>query len=240
LNGEVPRNDDKTAVDGDSGAHFALMDKVYRRQRYFYDFTRRYYLLGRDRLIRELGAQKGERVVEVGCGTARNLIRIARAYSVELYGLDASSEMLRSARASIARAGMESRISLACGLAEDLDPAQFGLSAPFDHIVFSYSLSMIPDWRWALAAAGRNLTPAGRVHVVDFGDFRRLNPLFAKGLRRWLRLFHVAPREELLGAIERAGEPDSSTGLRVLPGRYSFLWSGTAEDLQRLARRPVA
>jgi S-adenosylmethionine-diacylgycerolhomoserine-N-methlytransferase len=235
LNGELPRE-----ADGDSGAHFALMDKVYRRQRHFYDFTRRYYLLGRDRLVRELGARPGERVVEVGCGTARNLIRIGRAYSAELYGLDASSEMLRSARAALARAGLESRVSLACGLAEDLHPAQFGAEAPFDHIIFSYSLSMIPDWRGALAAAERNLAPGGRVHVVDFGDFQRLNPLFAKGLLRWLRLFHVTPRKELLGAIERAGQPAASTGLRVLPGRYAFLWSGTSEDLQRLRTVPVA
>ena len=27
------------------------MDRIYRRQRHVYDFTRKYYLLGRDRLI---------------------------------------------------------------------------------------------------------------------------------------------------------------------------------------------
>ena len=35
------------------------MDQVYRRQRYIYDFTRKYYLLGRDRLIRGLALQPG-------------------------------------------------------------------------------------------------------------------------------------------------------------------------------------
>ena len=63
------------------GAHAALMDRVYRRQRYIYDLTRRYYLFGRDKLIRELALKPGEAVVEVGCGTARNLIRIARTLS---------------------------------------------------------------------------------------------------------------------------------------------------------------
>ena len=57
------------------------MDKVYRHQRHFYDFTRHYYLLGRDRLIRELNITPGESVIEIGCGTARNLIRIAQALS---------------------------------------------------------------------------------------------------------------------------------------------------------------
>ena len=41
---------------------------------------RKYYLLGRDRLVRELDAKPGDRIVEVGCGTARNLVRAARVY----------------------------------------------------------------------------------------------------------------------------------------------------------------
>ena len=36
--------------------HAALMDRVYRRQRYIYDLTRKYYLFGRDRMIRELAS----------------------------------------------------------------------------------------------------------------------------------------------------------------------------------------
>ena len=56
--------------DGQSrAAHSVLMDKVYRRQRHFYDLTRKYYLLGRDRLVRQLNAKPGERVIEIGCGT---------------------------------------------------------------------------------------------------------------------------------------------------------------------------
>ena len=95
------------------GAHAALMDKVYRRQRYIYDLTRRYYLFGRDKLIRELALKPGEAVVEIGCGTARNLIRIARLYpQAELFGLDASQEMLRTAAQNIAAAGLTERITL--------------------------------------------------------------------------------------------------------------------------------
>ena len=60
--------------------HAGLMDRVYRRQRHVYDFTRKYYLFGRDRLIRNLSLAPGASLVEVGCGTARNLIAIAKAY----------------------------------------------------------------------------------------------------------------------------------------------------------------
>ena len=63
----------------------------------------------------------GESVVEVGCGTARNLIRIARLYpGTELFGLDASQEMLRTAAQNIAAAGLTGRITLVHGYAEAL------------------------------------------------------------------------------------------------------------------------
>src|SRR5580700_5085304 len=115
----APCPDEPDAMTETGGAHAALMDKVYRRQRYIYDLTRRYYLFGRDKLIRELALKPGEAVVEVGCGTARNLIRIARLYpGAELFGLDASQEMLRTAAQNIAAAGLTGRITLRHGYAE--------------------------------------------------------------------------------------------------------------------------
>jgi len=54
------------------------MDEMYRWTRYVYDFTRKYYLLRRERLLRDMELHPGNRVLEIGCGTARNLIRPAR------------------------------------------------------------------------------------------------------------------------------------------------------------------
>jgi len=215
------------------GDHAALMDKVYRHQRHIYDFTRKYYLIGRDRLVRELDAKPGQRVVEIGCGTARNLVKIAHAYpDTRLFGLDASEAMLRTARETSRRAGLENRIALAHGLAEDLTPALFGLAGPFDHVIFSYSLSMIPDWRAALRAAASSLGPQGSVHVVDFGDLKGLWPPAEWALRAWLGLFHVAPRDELIAEIERMLGPDA---LVHLGGRYAFLLRADARQIQRVA-----
>lgn len=205
------------------------MDRVYRHQRYFYDLTRKYYLFGRDRLIRELKLKPNTRLVEVGCGTARNLIAIARAYpTARLYGLDASAEMLKTAAKAIARAGLSTRIKLAHGYAEDLSPHMFGEAEPFDETVFSYSLSMIPDWQGALKAADAALSPGGRVHIVDFGDLSGLGRIGARLLRSWLAAFHVAPRAELLHALEES----RSGRLTLLPGRYAFLFSRPATILR--------
>lgn len=216
-------------------AHAAVLDRVYRRQRYVYDFTRKYYLFGRDRLIRELDLRPGQRLLEIGSGTARNLIAIARRYpGTELYGLDASTQMLKTAKLAIDRAGLH--IRLAHGLAEDLNPASFGGGGPFDRVVFSYSLSMIPQWKQAINRASTVLAANGRIHVVDFGDFTGLGRPGAALLQAWLHLFHVQPRVELLHAVESANsEKECESGnLWILPGRYAFGWRGSSQDAATL------
>jgi S-adenosylmethionine-diacylgycerolhomoserine-N-methlytransferase len=181
----------------------ALMDRLYRRQRHFYDLTRKHYLLGRDRLIEGLAPPSGSRVLEVGCGTARNLVAAARAWpKTHFFGIDISAEMLDTARQVVRRAGLAARIELARGDATSFDPAWlFGVPC-FSRIFFSYSLSMIPEWRAALARALYWLPAGGELHIVDFGGQERLPSWFRFGLRRWLARFHVSPRDELEAELE--------------------------------------
>ncbi|MDP3319209.1 MAG: class I SAM-dependent methyltransferase, partial [Bosea sp. (in: a-proteobacteria)] len=74
------------------------MDAIYRHQRHIYDASRKFYLLGRDRLIDDLAPPEGGSVLEIGCGTGRNLVRIAQAYPGRAcFGLDVSSAMLETA-----------------------------------------------------------------------------------------------------------------------------------------------
>jgi S-adenosylmethionine-diacylgycerolhomoserine-N-methlytransferase len=174
------------------------MDRMYRLTRHVYDASRKYYLLGRDRLIADLDPPAGGSVLEVGCGTARNLIVAARAHPrARFYGFDISEEMLKTARASVARAGLADRISLAQGDACGFDAeAAFG-RADFDRVYVSYALSMIPPWRAASAEALRLVAPGGRLHVVDFGDAEGLPGPARAAIRGWLSLFHVTPRSGL-------------------------------------------
>ena len=60
--------------------HADLMDGIYRHQRHIYDATRKFYLLGRDEMIEGLAVPSGGSVLEIGCGTGRNLIAAARRY----------------------------------------------------------------------------------------------------------------------------------------------------------------
>ena len=183
------------------------MDRVYRRQRHFYDLTRRYYLLGRDRLIENLAPPPDATVLEVGCGTGRNLVCAARRHpQAEFFGVDISREMLATARRAAARAGTDDRIRLAAGDATRFHPyAVFGFSR-FDRIFMSYTLSMIPDWQAALAQAACNLAPGGSLHIVDFGQQERLPRWFRALLQGWLARFHVTPRRDLDAALRVLAE----------------------------------
>lgn len=171
------------------------MDAMYRTQRHIYDLTRKYYLLGRDRLIRELAPPPDGTILEIGCGTGRNLIAAARAWPrARLYGLDISNEMLATARNNVARAGLADRIRLAQADAADFDLLALCGCQRVDRAFLSYTLSMIPPWQAAIANA---VAIADRVHIVDFGQQERLPAVFRKGLLAWLRRFHVTPRADL-------------------------------------------
>ena len=183
---------------GDVIAPAELMDRLYRRQRHVYDATRKYYLLGRDRLIVRLAPPAASRVLEIGCGTARNLVLAAHAYpDAEFFGIDISFEMLETARNVVEREGLAHRIQIGRADATAFDPALlFGVPG-FSRIFVSYSLSMMPGWRAVLERALTWLCPGGELHVVDFGGQEQLPVWFRSGLRQWLRLFHVTPRDEL-------------------------------------------
>lgn len=191
-----------------SPSHAALMDEVYRGQRHIYDLTRKYYLFGRDTLIAGLNARAGMRVLEVACGTGRNLAKVGKTWpGVRLFGLDISAEMLKSARAAV---GAEARLGE--GDACAFDPQSLLGEPAFERIVLSYSLSMIPDWEGALDHAAGLLAASGSLHVVDFGDLQGLPGPFQTLLRRWLAKFHVEPRSSLPAAAARMAH---ARGLRL-------------------------
>jgi S-adenosylmethionine-diacylgycerolhomoserine-N-methlytransferase len=178
------------------------MNRMYRRQRYIYDGTRRYYLLGRDQLITDLQPEPGATVLEIGCGTGRNLVLAARLYpEARFFGIDVSTEMLTSAISAISRRGMTQRIRVAHGDGTGFDPKVLFALPAFDHVMISYSLSMIPDWRGVLQAALSRLAPGGRLHVVDFGNQERLPGIARALLLRWLAMFDVTPRDDLATAL---------------------------------------
>jgi len=186
------------------------MDRMYRLTRHVYDATRKPYLLGRDRMIDALDVPPDGSVLEMGCGTGRNLIAAGRRYPrAGLYGFDISGEMLKTARRNVGRSGLD--IRLAEGDACVFDPeAAFGI-ARFDRVYFSYTLSMIPDWTTALAHGLALVKDGGRLSVVDFGFCEGLGAPARALLHGWLSWFHVTPRAGLEAEMARLAQTSGRT-----------------------------
>lgn len=200
------------------------MDQQYRYQRYVYDWSRKYYLLGREQILREIKLNNRQNLLEVGCGTGSNLYKLAYCHPVaKLYGLDASALMLQSARTN-SRYERFRNIRFQQGLAQDFTAQQFAEPAGFDHILMSYMLSMIPDWQSAIDNAIRNLKPGGWLHIVDFSDQATMPLWFRRVLLKWLEWFHVQPNPGLPDyVLTRAQRMDCELQIRHTTGRYALI-----------------
>jgi len=114
----------------------------------------------------------GDSVLEVGCGTGRILLPIARAGS-RITGIDGSKQMLERCRAKVAAepAAVQSRVKLA-----QHDMRDFNLGEKFALIIAPFRvvqhLTTIDDQLRFLATVARHLAPQGRL------SFDVFNPRF--------------------------------------------------------------
>lgn len=191
------------SVDTRSAAE--AMDGMYRYQRYIYDATRRYFLFGRDEMLARLKPPRGGTVLEIGCGTGRNLVHACRKYpEARFYGVDVSREMLISAEVAVGRLGVQNRVQLAHADATRLSLRDTFSINNVDRIFLSYVLSMIPDWPQVIDRALAALAPHGQLHIVDFGAMQSMPAPARLALQAWLAHFGVDPRVCLRTVGERA------------------------------------
>ena len=182
--------------------HAAAMDHIYRYQRYVYDVTRRYYLIGRNEMIAGLSPPRDGTILEIGCGTARNLVEAANTFpNVSLYGFDISTEMLKTAARSVAKTPHAHRIALAQGDATTFDTGTMFARQNFDRIFISYALSMIPDWQAIVPRAADHLADGGELHIVDFGCMDTMPTIARRAMLAWLARFSVTPRRDLESVV---------------------------------------
>jgi S-adenosylmethionine-diacylgycerolhomoserine-N-methlytransferase len=199
------RTEDRFAV--------AALGRFYRRQAWLYDWTRPFFLFGRERLLAGLEVTPGDLVLDVGCGTGFCLPRLA-SRGAEVVGIELSDAMRARAESRVARAG--------CRRAVRFDAQPYGSHAAYTgrahHVLFSYSLTMIPPFQVVLQRARADLRSGGTIAVVDFLDAS--NPV----INAWLRASHVSLGLERLAALQRMFPAHRLRICSVGPWRYYLFW----------------
>lgn len=161
------------------GTHAEKLQAFYEPQAERYDAFREDMLHGRAALVNRLNIRPGNRMVELGGGTGRNIDFLSdRLQQLERYELvDLCPALLEVART---RAERNSNVSLV-----QADAATWRPDQPVDIVLMSYSLTMMPDWTATLRNALLMLRPGGQIAVVDFHLPADMNRLHAQFWRRW-------------------------------------------------------
>jgi S-adenosylmethionine-diacylgycerolhomoserine-N-methlytransferase len=185
----------------------------YRWHAKFYDITRWAFLFGRRGLIATVADQvkKPTRILEIGCGTGKNLVALAGAFpEAKITGLDLSADMLDCARARIAP--FADRIEL---LHRPYDGPVASEDGKFDLIVISYALSMInPGFDEVIRLCRGDLRENGVIAVVDFHETRWT------WFRKWMGVNHVRMEGQILAQLDAGFEAI----VRQIGEGYGGLW----------------
>lgn len=185
----------------------------YRLHAKVYDRTRWSFLFGRTAIVDAVAqCQQPQRILEVGCGTGKNLITLHRRFpQAHITGLDLSSHMLRAAHKNITSLG--GQVTLQQGAYGVVPQSQ-----QVDLILFSYALTMFnPGWDAAIEQAHRDLAPGGAIAVVDFHNSPW--PLF----KRWMGANHVRMDGHLLLELQQHFVPRRAEVKSAYGGIWSYL-----------------
>jgi ubiquinone/menaquinone biosynthesis C-methylase UbiE len=119
----------------------------------------------RKKAVQWLDLKPGETVLEIGCGTGRNLPLLCDAVgnNGQVIGVDASSGMLARAQQWVTRHHRQNVRLL------HQDAAELTLPGQVDAALFSLSYSVLPDRETVLHKTWEALCPDGRLVIMDAG-----------------------------------------------------------------------
>ena len=155
---------ERVAKWGDYGSPF--IQRRYNRLAKFFVLFEWLFLLPRGirkRAVGRLELEPGARVLEVGCGTGRNLAHLFQAVGEHghVYGVDLSEGMLQEAGELSANAEWRNVTLI------QSDATAYALPELVDGVLFSLSYAVIPRHREALRRAWEHLRPGGYVVIMD-------------------------------------------------------------------------
>jgi len=190
------------------------IERYYKFHSRIYDATRWSFLFGRTAILEPIAAvAKPTRILEIGCGTGKNLVTLAKHFpNAEVTGLDLSETMLDVAKGKAEAFG--GRVKL---LHRSYD-APLNTEPAYDLILFSYALTMFnPGWETAIECAAKDLVPGGHIAVVDFHD--SMFPWF----KRWMGVNHVRMDSHLQPKLEALFQPQTNKLCAAYGGVWKYL-----------------
>lgn len=119
----------------------------------------------RRKAVQRLALEPGETVLEIGCGTGRNLPLLCDDVGDDgqVIGVDASNGMLARAQEWVTRHNQQNV------LLRHQDAAELTVPDQVDAALFSLSYSVLPDRETVLQKAWEALRPDGRLVIMDAG-----------------------------------------------------------------------
>ncbi|MBI5065159.1 class I SAM-dependent methyltransferase [Candidatus Woesearchaeota archaeon] len=153
------------------------VEQMYALHSKFYDITRWLFVWNRNKAINKLELNEGNTVLVVGCGTGYGFDKILEQIgrNGKIIGIDYSKHMLGKARQKVQK-NKWNNVELI-----QADAAYYK-TKNVDAVLYSYSITMIPEWQKSLRNSYDALNKGGKLVIVDFGEIK--TPLL-KQLLNW-------------------------------------------------------
>ena len=166
-----------------------------------------------------LDVHPGEKVLEIGFGTGKTLVELARAVgdSGRVFGLDLSDGMRAVAEKRLQKAGLLDWVELRCGDATLLPYSAGSLDAAF--MSFTLELFDTPEIPKVLAECWRVLRPGGRLGAVAMsaeGQKNLMTRLYEWANKQWPALVDCRPIHAQ-AAVKAAG-------FTITEARWMKMW----------------
>ncbi len=143
---------------------------IYRKRAKRYNFTANlFYLIGfrlqayRKKAVQALNLQRGDTVVEIGCGTGLNFPLLQQAVGPEgkIIGTDITDAMLAQAQERVEENGW-SNVELV-----QTDAALFDFPTGVDGIISTFALTLVPEFDKVIQNGSEALAAGGRWVILD-------------------------------------------------------------------------
>jgi demethylmenaquinone methyltransferase/2-methoxy-6-polyprenyl-1,4-benzoquinol methylase len=190
----------------------------------YYNATHAWTLPCRHQARLALGVQRGDRVLDLACGTGLNFLHLRELVGDEghIMGVDVTPAMLDIARRLVQRHGWQNV------QVREADAARLPFAdASYDKAICTFAMNIIPDYTSAIAEVARVLVPGGRFVVLDV----KLQPAFLARSPRlrslFVRMMHICAADISHQTIEELQRVFANVQVRKYWAGWVYIAVGT-------------